>query len=113
MAALYDVALADVQSARERIAPHVHRTPLIRSSAVSDRLGTQAYLKLELFQKTGSFKARGAFNKALAKHLQPGDRVVAVSGGNHAQAVAYVGRQLGLRATIFMPDKTPQNYLDA
>jgi threonine dehydratase len=113
MAATYDVTLADVQAAQERIATYVHRTPMVSSATLSERLGADVYLKLELFQKTGSFKTRGAFNKALAKQLQPGDRVVAVSGGNHAQAVAYVGRKLGLHATIFMPDKTPANYLDA
>ena len=113
MPASYDVTLADIQAARLRIAPHVHRTPLVSSDTLSRRLGTNVYLKLELFQKTGSFKARGAFNKAVAKNLKRGDRVVAVSGGNHAQAVAYVGQKLGLRATIFMPEKTPANYIEA
>jgi threonine dehydratase len=113
MPATYDVTLADIRGARERIAPYVRRTPLVSSETLSARLGTDVSLKLELFQKTGSFKVRGAFNKALAKQLQPGDRVVAVSGGNHAQAVAYAGRKLGLHATIFMPDKTPLNYLEA
>ena len=72
------------------------------------------WLKLELLQKSGSFKPRGAFNKMLA--LTPDDRergVVAVSGGNHAQAVAYVARELGSRTTIAMPASTPKNYLDA
>src|SRR5260370_5946594 len=108
----YDVTLDDIRAARERITPHVRRTPLVSSATLSERLGTNVSLKLELFQKTGSFKPRGAFNKALAKQLQPGDRVVAVSGGNHAQAVAYVGRKLGLHATIVMPDQTPLNYLE-
>src|SRR5260370_2927767 len=111
--AAYDVTLDDVRAAQERIARYVRRTTLVSSETLSERLGADVYLKLELFQKTGSFKPRGAFNKALAKQLQPGDRVVAVSGGNHAQAVAYVGRKLGLHATIFMPDKTPLNYLEA
>ncbi len=111
--ASYDVTLDDIRAARERIAPHIRRTSLVSSETLSERLGTNVSLKLELFQKTGSFKPRGAFNKALAKQLQPGDRVVAVSGGNHAQAVAYVGRKLGLQATIFMPEKTPLNYLEA
>ncbi len=113
MTAEYEVTLADIQAARDRIGAYVRRTPLTTSDSVSTRLGVRAFLKLELFQKTGSFKARGAFNKALATGLKRGDRVVAVSGGNHAQAVAYVASQLGLHATIFMPQTTPANYLQA
>lgn len=107
------MTLADIRAARERIGTYVRRTPLTSSETLSRRLGTHVYLKLELFQKTGSFKPRGAFNKAIAAGMQPGDRVVAVSGGNHAQAVAYVARTLGLQATIFMPQSTPENYLNA
>lgn len=113
MTAAYEVTLSDILAARERIQPFVRRTPLTTSTTLSERLGTNVYLKLELFQKTGSFKARGAFNKALARGLQPGDHIVAVSGGNHAQAVAYAARTLGLHATIFMPQTTPVNYLNA
>jgi threonine dehydratase len=77
-------------------------------------LGAHVYLKLELFQKTGSFKVRGAFNKVLSiPEDQRGRGLVAVSGGNHAQAVAYVGGQLGLPSVILMPEKTPRNYIDA
>jgi threonine dehydratase len=100
--------------AQHRLRGRVHRTPLIRSAALSDRLGVPVWLKLELLQKTGSFKPRGAFNKMLT--LTPAERaagVVAVSGGNHAQAVAYVARELGIKATICMPANTPRNYLDA
>src|SRR6478672_1289587 len=100
--------------ARHRLRGRVHRTPLVRSAALSERLGVPAWLKLELLQKTGSFKPRGAFNKMLT--LTPAERargVAAVSGGNHAQAVAYVARELGIRATIAMPAGTPRNYLDA
>jgi threonine dehydratase len=77
-------------------------------------LKTNVYVKLEIFQKTGSFKVRGAFNKALS--LRPEERgrgIVAVSGGNHAQATAYVARALGLKALILMPESTPRNYVDA
>ena len=71
-------------------------------------------MKLELFQKTGSFKVRGAFNKALGlKAEERGQGIVAVSGGNHAQAVAYAARTLGLKAVILMPESTPANYVDA
>lgn len=113
MAQSFEVTLDDIRAARERVGTYVRRTPLTSSEAVSARLGTRAYLKLELFQKTGSFKPRGAFNKVIAAGLKPGDQVVAVSGGNHAQAVAYVARTLRLHATIYMPRNTPANYLDA
>jgi threonine dehydratase len=67
-----------------------------------------------LFQKTGSFKVRGAFNKALGlKAEERGRGLVAVSGGNHAQAVAYAARTLGLKSVILMPESTPANYVDA
>lgn len=108
------ITLDDVKAARDRIAGRVKRTQLVSSEAVSARLGCPVYLKLEMFQKTGAFKVRGAFNKVLSiPEGQRGRGLVAVSGGNHAQAVAYVGKQLGLRSVIFMPDKTPRNYLDA
>jgi threonine dehydratase len=103
-----------IRQAQLRIRGRVHRTPLVRSAAVSDRLGVPTWLKVELLQKTGSFKPRGAFNRML--QLSPAERergVVAVSGGNHAQAVAYVARELGIPATVVMPASTPRNYLDA
>lgn len=100
--------------ARYRLQGLLHRTPLIHSTALSARLGVQTYLKLECLQKTGSFKPRGAFNKMLALSADERQRgVVAVSGGNHAQGVAYAARQLGVSATIVMPAATPHNYLDA
>ena len=106
--------ISDIEQARERIEPYVKRTRLERSETLSKHLDRNVFVKLELFQKTGSFKVRGAFNKLLS---QPADLlskgVVAVSGGNHAQAVAYASRVLGLDAVILMPDSTPQNYVDA
>src|SRR5438132_1705430 len=97
-----------------RIRGMVHRTPLVRSAALSERLGTNVYLKLECLQKTGSFKPRGAFNKMLSLTEEQRQRgVVAVSGGNHAAGVAYAARQLGISAVITMPETTPPNYLDA
>jgi threonine dehydratase len=114
MALQFSISLDDVTAASRRIAHYVKRTPLIRSSYLSDRLGTNIYLKQEILQKTGAFKVRGAFNKMLT--LTESERrsgVVAVSGGNHAQAVAYAARTLGLKAVICMPENTPRNYLEA
>jgi threonine dehydratase len=108
------LTLAHIQNARQRIAPCVRRTPLTASAFLSERLKTNVYVKLELFQKTGSFKVRGAFNKALGlKAEERGWGLVAVSGGNHAQAVAYAARTLGLKAAVLMPESTPANYVDA
>ena len=106
--------LSQIQRARQRIAPCVKRTPLTTSASLSERLKSNVYVKLEVFQKTGSFKVRGAFNKILS--LKPEERgrgVVAVSGGNHAQAVAYAARTLGLQAVVLMPETTPRNYVEA
>ena len=106
--------LQAIRVAADRIRPFVKRTPLEYSRSLSQRLGTNVYVKYELFQKTGSFKPRGAFNKLLS--LDEGgarNGVVAVSGGNHAQAVAYVARELGIDAVIVMPENTPKNYHDA
>jgi threonine dehydratase len=108
------ISLADVDAARRRIAPFIKRTPLVRNHFLSDRLGTNVYLKLEIFQRTGAFKVRGAFNKMLS--LAKAERrrgVVAVSGGNHAQAVACAARQLEVRSVVLMPESTPPNYLEA
>ncbi len=86
----------------------------MHSVFLSNRLGAQVYLKLECLQKTGSFKPRGAFNKMLSL-TEPERRrgVVAVSGGNHAQGVAFAARHLGIAATVVMPAGTPANYVDA
>lgn len=100
--------------AQHRLRGLVHRTPLIHSRALSEYLSAPAYLKLECLQKTGSFKPRGAFNKMLSLSQEERQRgVTAVSGGNHAQGVAYAAKQLGISAVIAMPSGTPVNYLDA
>jgi threonine dehydratase len=108
------ITLEDIKQARETIAPYVKRTPLEHSETLSRRFNTNVYIKYELFQKTGSFKPRGAFNKILSlTDDQRSKGVVAVSGGNHAQGVAYAATTLGVRSLILMPANTPQNYLDA
>jgi threonine dehydratase len=108
------LTLEMICQARNRLRGLVHRTPLVPSATLSEYLGTRVHLKLELLQKTGSFKPRGAFNKMLSLSAAERDRgVVAVSGGNHAQGVAFAARQLGISAVIAMPAATPRNYLDA
>src|SRR5215207_10148491 len=106
--------ITEIELARDRVAPYIKRTKLERSETLSRHLGTNVFVKLELFQKTGSFKVRGAFNKLLSTPREQLDHgVVAVSGGNHAQAVAHASSLLGLDAVVIMPESTPKNYVDA
>lgn len=103
-----------IRSARSVISPFVRRTYLERSEALSHYVGTNIFVKYELFQKTGSFKVRGAFNKLLSlTDEERGRGVVAVSGGNHAQAVAYAAGTLGIDAVIAMPENTALVSLEA
>ncbi len=90
------VTLADIERARERLQGVTRRTPLIRSYALSRRLGCDVFLKAEMLQRTGSFKLRGAYNKIA--QLAPADRergVIAASAGNHAQGVAVAASLAG------------------
>ena len=106
--------ISAIKQARERIQPFIKRTPLEHSQTLSHYLGTNVWVKLELFQKTGSFKVRGAFNKLLSLSAEERKRgVVAISGGNHAQAVAYASSVLDVDAVVLMPESTPQNYVEA
>jgi len=103
-----------ILQAQQRIAGYLHRTPLVHSQTLSKHLGAEVYLKLECLQKTGSFKPRGAFNKMLTLTAsEKAAGVVATSGGNHAQGVAYAASLLGVQATICMPSVTPANYVNA
>jgi len=98
------VGLAQIQEARQEIGGLVHRTPVIYSRSLSVISGAEVFLKLENLQKTGSFKVRGAFNKI---RRVKGDRVIAASMGNHAQAVAFASALLGKKARIVMPVTAP------
>ena len=103
-----------IEQAKTLIAPYIKRTPLDYSESLSRRTGLNIYVKYELFQKTGAFKARGAFNKLLSMSgAERAKGVVAVSGGNHAQAVAHASSVLGIDAVILMPETTPANYVEA
>ncbi|HEX3165544.1 MAG TPA: threonine/serine dehydratase [Chitinophagaceae bacterium] len=106
--------LAAIKQAQQRIKSYVKRTTLEHSETLSKYLGTNVFVKYELFQRTGSFKVRGAFNKLLSLSAEERKRgVVAISGGNHAQAVAYASNVLDVDAVVLMPQTTPQNYLEA
>jgi threonine dehydratase len=106
--------IADAERARGVIAAHVQRTPLVTGHTLGDRIGAEAYLKLENLQRTGSFKVRGAVN-AMAR-LTPAARaagVVTMSAGNAAQAIAYAGRVHGVRVTVVMPETAPKTKIAA
>jgi threonine dehydratase len=102
------ITLADVQAAAKRLDGRVVRTPTIASAAVSAAAGTDVVLKLDNLQVTGAFKERGAANRlALLSEDERARGVVAMSAGNHAQAVARHAKLMGIPATIVMPRFTP------
>jgi threonine dehydratase len=102
------IGLAEVRAAAVRIRGAVLRTPTIASDAVSRVAGTPVHLKLDNLQATGAFKERGAANRlALLSPRERAAGVIAMSAGNHAQAVARHASLLGIRATIVMPKFTP------
>ena len=98
-----------IQAARERIASHIHRTPVVTSRQFNEAAGKEVFFKCENFQRAGAFKIRGATNKILSLTEEEKRRgIVAFSSGNHAQAVALAGREAGVRALIAMPTDAPQ-----
>lgn len=97
------VGREDVGHALDRVRLRVRRTPVIEVVVEGRRVA----LKLELLQHTGSFKPRGAFNRVLGAEAIPPTGVIAASGGNHALAVAYVARELGVPAEVFVPEVSP------
>jgi threonine dehydratase len=102
------VTLADVQTARNKIAGAVEHTPCLHSKTLSRIFDCEVWLKFENLQFTASFKERGALNKLLSLNAEEKSRgVIAMSAGNHAQGVAYHAGRLGIPATIVMPAYTP------
>ncbi len=96
--------LEEILRAEKRIRGRVQDTPLVPSTFLSLRMGSDVYLKMENLQLTGSFKVRGAMNKLLAMDTAARDKgVVAASTGNHGAAVAFAAGQLGIGSTIFVP----------
>jgi len=108
------IPLSRIRAAAQKIAGKVHRTPLLSAAGLGARAGVLLYLKCESFQKTGSFKPRGALNKVLS--LSPGERargLVTVSAGNHAQAVAWAAQIAGAACTVVMPTAAPASKIEA
>jgi threonine dehydratase len=102
------VTLADIQSARRVIADAVLRTPMLPARRLSELTGAEVFVKYENLQVTNAFKERGALTKLAALSVTERTKgVIAMSAGNHAQAVAYHARRLAIPATIVMPVTTP------
>lgn len=102
------IGIFDIEAAAERIAAHVVRTPTVPSPGLSSLLGAPVTAKLELLQRTGSFKARGAAAKLLALgERERAAGVVAVSGGNDGIALAVMAAALAVKATVVMPRSAP------
>nr|WP_231918608.1 threonine/serine dehydratase [Microlunatus sagamiharensis] len=99
---------SDVEDARRRIAGHIRTTPVMK---LDQQLVEHGYVKLEMFQHTGTFKARGAFNRILRAHedgqLDPAVGIVVASGGNAGLANAYAAAKLGVPATVYVPETAP------
>lgn len=107
-------SIDDIRAAAAVIEGKVHRTPVVRSSLLSEMVGRPVWFKCENLQKTGSFKVRGALNRMRAIPRQRAERgVVTVSAGNHAQAVAWAARSLGMPAVVCMPQSAPASKVDA
>ncbi|TWV55813.1 threo-3-hydroxy-L-aspartate ammonia-lyase [Streptomyces misionensis] len=108
------VTLADVREAAARLAGFAHRTPVLTSRTLDERVGAEVFVKCENLQRIGAFKIRGAYN-AIAS-LAPGELakgVAAYSSGNHAQATALAARELGTSAVILMPEDAPRSKMEA
>ncbi len=104
----------DVAAARDVLRDVLPPTPLLHSRALSERIGGPVYLKCENLQRTGSFKARGGYLRI--SRLSEAERargVVAASAGNHAQGVAFAAAQLGVKATVVMPEGAPLPKIEA
>lgn len=108
------VTIDDVRDARERIAGRLHLTPVLSATRIGAPRGVRLFLKCESLQKTGSFKSRGVLNRI--DRLTPDERargVVAVSAGNHAQALAWAATASGVRATVVMPERASRAKVEA
>src|SRR6185295_12662938 len=108
------IPLSEIRAAAERVAGSIHRTPVLSALSIGASAGVELRLKCECFQKTGSFKPRGALNKVLSLSAEERARgLVTVSAGNHAQAEAWAAQIAGAACTVVMPTAAPQSKIDA
>ncbi len=105
--------IGDVRAAAERIADHVHRTPVLSSGTLDREVGAEIFFKCENLQKIGAFKVRGAVNAVLAQEDIGDGGVIAHSSGNHGQALAYAAGIAGVRCTVIVPEGAPRVKIEA
>ncbi|MFQ5946723.1 MAG: threonine/serine dehydratase, partial [Anaerolineae bacterium] len=108
------ITLEDILAARQVVSNRLHLTPVTGSSYLGNQVGHRLAFKLELFQKTGSFKPRGVLNKL--HHLTDEERargIIGFSSGNHAQAVAWAARNAGIPSTVVMPSSSVRSKVEA
>ncbi|PKQ11740.1 MAG: serine dehydratase [Alphaproteobacteria bacterium HGW-Alphaproteobacteria-1] len=109
-----DLTLDDMLAARARIAPYIHRTPVLTSSFLNDLTGAELFFKCENFQKAGAFKVRGASNAVFGLSDEVAKRGVAThSSGNHALSLSYAAGRRGIPCHVVMPHTAPQAKKDA
>ncbi|QMW06601.1 threonine ammonia-lyase [Spirosoma foliorum] len=108
------ISFDTIQEAHDRVRPYIHRTAVLTNQTINDRAGAELFFKCENFQKIGAFKARGGLNAILqVVQNEEGNAITTHSSGNHAQAVAFAARQVGLPAYIVMPRTAPKVKKDA
>jgi threonine dehydratase len=108
------ISKEDIINAHDRIKPYIHRTPVMTNQSINEMTGIDFYFKCENFQKIGAFKIRGGMNATLtlsSEQLKNG--IATHSSGNHAQALAFAAKKLGIKAYIVMPKSSPQVKVDA
>ena len=107
------VTYNDIEKAHQRISDHIHNTPILTSDSLDNELGSNLFFKCENFQKTGSFKIRGATNSILQlDDTEIKNGIITTSSGNHGAAVAFIANKIGASSKIIMPNNTPKNKIE-
>ncbi|OUV01433.1 MAG: serine dehydratase [bacterium TMED80] len=107
------VTYNDIEKAHQIISDHIHNTPILTSDSLDNELGSNLFFKCENFQKTGSFKIRGATNSILQLNdTEIKNGIITTSSGNHGAAVAFIADKIGTSSKIIMPNNTPKNKIE-
>ena len=107
------VTYNDIEKAHKRISENIHNTPILTSDSLDNELGSNLFFKCENFQKTGSFKIRGATNSILQLNdTEIKNGIITTSSGNHGAAVAFIADKIGTSSKIIMPNNTPKNKIE-
>lgn len=105
---------SDIEQAANRIAPYIHVTPIMTNKSINEQYDLDLFFKCENFQKIGAFKIRGGMNASLQLNATQLSKGIAThSSGNHAQALAFAAKMLGIKAYIVMPESSPQVKVNA